>query len=170
MNRHPSWLAAALLTVMLCVSLPQAQGASKRKPAPPASVASVPEPARMTVDGNTVYRCTHGSAGTNYTNDPKAEDVKAGTCKAVNAPNFSVVPAGPITQPGTPITATKPPEPFIKNNNNVPPDLQSARDELQRQSETRNGNERNYQNYLDRIKPYQDRVQQLEKRYGLSSQ
>lgn len=118
-------------------------------------------------NGVTVYSSTPGADG-----------------QKVKLPELSVVPGSSVTStagsngPGLPVSS-------IPNNGLLPPpppalgavstgptvaakraslqtELARAKIALAEQEEVRNGDERNYQRKLDRLKPFQDKVQDLQ--------
>jgi len=70
-------------------------------------------------------------------------------------------PAGPPSSVAPSVSATTSDNPA--NLQALEAQLQAARAALAEQEAIRNGNERNYQRVLDRLKPYQDAVERIER-------
>ena len=70
-------------------------------------------------------------------------------------PSLGGLPSSPIANPATVITAAK--------RATLQTELARAKIALAEQEEVRNGDERNYQKKLDRLKPFQDKVEELQK-------
>ena len=123
----------------------------------------------------------------------------SGDSKKVDLPELSVVPSSNYTRPQTtggalpsvptpvstlPANGLLPPPPPVLNNpvSNASQavteakraalqmELANAKTEFAAQDAVRNGDERNYQKKLDRLKPYQDRVDQLQKQLDAMGQ
>lgn len=124
----------------------------------------------------TVWKCIDADGRPHYTN--VKEEAKGPNCKIVSESKVSTVPAGKAPAAvNTPTPASFP---------RVDADTQKSRDasrrkiledelaaelksladakaKLKEQEEVRNGDERNYQKVLDRLKPFQDTVERHEK-------
>lgn len=91
---------------------------------------------------------------------------------ALSVPD-SMIPGnnGNLLPPPPPSLGGKPPTGAttqLRSREELQSQLQRARAELTAQDEIRLGDERNYQKKLDRIKPYQDRVNELSRALGVS--
>lgn len=137
-------------------------------------VAAVAAP--LAVAQGTVWKCMDADGRSHYTN--VKDEAKGPNCKIVSETKVSTVPAGKAPAAvSTPTPASFP---------RVDKDTQKSRDESRRkilqdelateqrsltdakaklaeQEAIRNGDERNYQKVLDRLKPFQDTVERHEK-------
>ncbi len=124
---------------------------------------------------NTVWKCVDGEGRSHYTN--VKEEAKGTGCRIVSEGKVSTVPASKLAAAVAPSPASFP---------KVDKDTQKARDDgrrkiledelaaenrsldeakakLAEQESVRNGDEKNYQKVLDRLKPYQDTVDRHER-------
>lgn len=115
-----------------------------------------------------VWKCTNGDGGVSYTNakpaNPKAckllsQDQPISTTPAVkpkpnaSPANFPKVDSG--TQKGRDLTRRQ----ILENELSAEREqLEKARATLTEQESLRNGEERNYERVLERLKPYQEKV------------
>lgn len=145
MNSPAPWLAALLLV---------AQAASG-------------QPA-----GPQTYRCLDASGRSTYTN---VQEEMAGKKCTVVSREVSVVPAdrpAAGNRPATPPAAARPEAARVRDSDRrkiLQEELQTAekilgeaRQKLADQENVRNGDERNFQRVLDRLKPFQDEVARAE--------
>ena len=113
-----------------------------------------------------IYRCKDDSGRDIYTNVKR--DTEGKNCRLVSR-EISVVPALPPPKPA----AAKADSPRSREADRrrileeeldgEQKKLAEAKQRLADQESIRNGNERNYQRVLDRLKPYVDAVEQTEK-------
>jgi len=126
--------------------------------------------------GGTVWRCTEQDGRAHYTNIKKETDGKQ--CTVVTK-EVSVV-SGPTPQQRSAATPTPPNFPKVDAGTQRSRDdgrrriledeltteeksLIDARTKLAEQESVRNGDEKNYQRVLDRLKPYQEAVDRAER-------
>lgn len=131
--------------------------------------------------GGSTYRCVDASGRSTYTN--VQEEMGGKKCTVVSR-EVSVVPAPPLPQaarkpaaPASPVAgapAARVDSQTQRNRDNdrrriLQEELQTAekllvtaRQKLSEQESVRNGDERNYQRVLDRLKPFQDEVRGAE--------
>ena len=133
--------------------------------------------------GAPTYRCVDAAGRSTYTN---VQEEMAGKKCTVVSREVSVVPAPPLPQgvrkpaaPQPPAAGTGSPAARVdsqtqRNRDNdrrriLQEELQTAekllvtaRQKLSEQESVRNGDERNYQRVLDRLKPFQDEVRSAE--------
>lgn len=116
-----------------------------------------------------IYRCKDESGRDIYTNVKR--DIEGRNCRVVSR-EVSVVPAP--AKPAARSTATARADPararevdrrriLEEELDGEQKRLAEAKQRLAEQEGIRNGDERNYQRVLDRLKPYQDAVEQAEK-------
>lgn len=90
---------------------------------------------------------------------------------ALPVPDSMIPGNGTLLPPPPPSLGVKPPAavlPTGPSREELQNQLTKARAELAAQDEIRLGDERNYQKKLDRIKPYQTRVEELSRQLGVS--
>lgn len=90
---------------------------------------------------------------------------------ALPVPDSMIPGNGTLLPPPPPSLGVKPPAaslPVGPSRDELQAQLTKARAELAAQDEIRLGDERNYQKKLDRIKPYQTRVEELSRQLGVS--
>lgn len=123
-----------------------------------------------------VYKCVDDSGRITYTNDKPVAGVKGCTLLSRDQPVTSV----PMNTPKR-SAATPTPSNFPRVDDSTQRDrdndrrrilqqelaseqglLDAAAKELAAQEAVRNGDEKNYQKYLDRVQPFRDRVKQHE--------
>ena len=137
----------------------------------------------------TIYKSEKNGV-TSYSTKPSPD------ASAVKLPELSVIPGGSVSSsnpmasmpnlpvpdsmiPGTNGNLLPPPPPSLgakpaasgqqlRSREELQNQLSKARADLAAQDEIRLGDERNYQKKLDRIKPFQDRVEELSKALGVS--
>lgn len=138
----------------------------------------------------TIYKSEKNGV-TSYSTKPGPD------ASAVKLPELSVIPGGNVSSsnpmasmpnlpvpdsmiPGNNGNLLPPPPPSLgakpaaasgqqlRSREELQNQLSKARADLAAQDEIRLGDERNYQKKLDRIKPYQDRVEELSKALGVS--
>jgi hypothetical protein len=132
--------------------------------------------APMAVAQGTVWKCADADGRPHYTN--VKEEAKSPTCKVVSETKVSTVPAGKV--PSAVSTATPASFPRVDKDTQKSRDdsrrkiledelanemrgLSEARSRLAEQEAVRNGDEKNYQKVLDRLKPFQETVDRHEK-------
>lgn len=132
--------------------------------------------AQSQAGGGTVWRCTEQDHRAHYTNIKKETEGKQ--CVVVTR-EVSVV-AGPAPVPRAAATPTPPGFPRVDKDTQKSRDdgrrriledelfteekgLTDAKAKLAEQESIRNGDEKNYQRVLDRLKPYQDAVERHER-------
>lgn len=114
-----------------------------------------------------IYRCKDGSGRDIYTNVKR--DVEGKNCRVVSR-EVSVVPlqppaARPATARADPVRARETDRRRILEEelDGEQKRLADAKQRLAEQEAIRNGDERNYQRVLDRLKPYMEAVEHAEK-------
>jgi len=117
-----------------------------------------------------IYRCKDGSGRDIYTNVKR--DVEGKNCRVVSR-EVSVVPVQPpVARPTTarvdPARARETDRRRILEEelDGEQKRLADAKQRLAEQEAIRNGDERNYQRVLDRLKPYMEAVEHAEKNVG----
>ena len=134
----------------------------------------------------TVWRCTESDGRAHYTNIKK--DTEGKTCQVLTK-EVSVVPGGQFGAAGQSATRSSGPQAATATPPNFPrvdretqrsrddnrrkiledelateeKSLVDAKSKLTEQESVRHGDEKNYQRVLDRLKPYQDAVEQHER-------
>jgi hypothetical protein len=123
----------------------------------------------MSAQADTLYKCTDSDGHTTYTN----QKANAKTCSVLIQDKPVSTFAPPKVKSNTPTPGDFPKvSPEAQKNrdgdrhhilddevNAERKKLDEAKKALAEQEATREGGERNYQKYLDRIKPYQDEVE-----------
>jgi len=134
--------------------------------------------------GGSTYRCVDASGRSTYTN--VQEEMGGKKCTVVSR-EVSVVPAPPLPQaarkpaaaPASPVAGAGAPATRVDSQTQRKRDndrrrilqeelqtaeklLVTAKQKLSQQESVRNGDERNYQRVLDRLKPFQDDVRSAE--------
>lgn len=121
-----------------------------------------------------IFKCTDENGGTTYTNERPAPG-KGRSCTLLQQEPVNTIPAlrrpaGRSTTPASPASFPRVDESTQRARDNSrqkilqneldseQKQLADARKELEAQKAVRNGDERNYQKYLDRIKGYEDKV------------
>ncbi|MEC5384380.1 DUF4124 domain-containing protein [Uliginosibacterium sp. H3] len=120
-----------------------------------------------------VYKCVEDGGRTTYTNDKPAPGVKGCTLLSRDQP-VSSVPGPKKSATPTPSTFPRVDDGTQKSRDNdrrkiLEQELSSeegllatAKKDLAEQESVRNGDEKNYQKFLDRVQPYRDKVKQHE--------
>lgn len=118
-----------------------------------------------------IYKCVDAAGHITYTNDNPSPQNKGCTLMSRDQP-VTTVPAPPKRAAATPTPASFPrvDDTTQKNRDNDRRKiletelaneeklLQAAKKEQAEQEAVRNGNERNYQTYLDRVQPFKDKT------------
>jgi hypothetical protein len=121
-----------------------------------------------------VYKCVDDGGRITYTNDKPVPGVKGCTLLSRDQPVTSVPMNSPRKASPTPSSFPRVDDSTQRNRDNdrrkiLEQELASEKElldtankELAEQESVRNGDEKNYQKFLDRIQPYRDKVKQHE--------
>jgi septal ring factor EnvC (AmiA/AmiB activator) len=118
---------------------------------------------------NTVYKCTDSEGRSQYTNI--RDDAKGKSCVVVSESKVTTVPAQKFAPAGFPKVDPNTQKTRDDGRRKILEDelaaeqrnLNDAKLQLAAQEAIRNGDEKNYQRVLDRLKPFQETVERHEK-------